>query len=135
MGTPGVSKIAFPRPPASKTSNARAAAARAWTHHSGLSFSGMSLMMIDNRKPPRAPPRCPNKSMLGVIVDIVVTEINMKTIQMTVRSRAGPKPSHDKAISASHTPIRPNPAVEAPTANLYGSYVTLIKLPKRPHAK
>ncbi len=116
-----------PRPAADK--------ARACPYHSGLYLSGISEMRTAARNPASAPPRWPNISIFEATDDIMMTEDNINRIHVKVRSLLGPITSHESKISAIQTPIRPNPAVDAPTANLKGSMATDIIFPITPQSK
>ena len=109
--------------------------ARAFPYHSGLYLSGISEIRTAARNPASAPPRWPNISIFDATDDIMMTEDNMNRIHVKVRSLFGPITSHERRISAIQTPIRPNPAVDAPTANLNGSIATDIIFPMTPHSR
>ena len=73
--------------------------------------------------------------MFDATDDIIITDDNMKRIHVSVLSLFGPMTSHDSKISAIQTPIKPKPAVDAPTASLNGSIATDIIFPMTPHNK
>ena len=92
----------------------------------------MSARMMARRKPASIPAKCPTKSTLGEMVDIMMQLVTMKANHKKTLERLSPSRSHVKRTSAAQTPRSPKPLVEAPTASFMGSTATEIRFPRKP---
>mmetsp|Transcript_59661 Transcript_59661/g.94422 ORF Transcript_59661/g.94422 Transcript_59661/m.94422 type:complete len:203 (-) Transcript_59661:489-1097(-) len=101
-------------------------------YHGGWCSSCISARIIASRKPANIPAKCPTKSTLGEMVDIMMHEVHIKANHKKILDRLSPNRSQVRRTSAAHTPSNPKPLVEAPTANFMGSTATEIRFPRKP---
>merc|ERR1719456_193183 len=108
------------------------AAVLTFAYQAGWVDSGISASITAISHPARAPPKCPTKSTLGEIVDIMMQLSIMKPNHKKMRGLEWPRSSQVSITSANHTPNSEKPLVEAPTASFMGSKATERRLPMKP---